>query len=616
MKSMQILEALQQRIIVADGAFGTLLYEKGVPLTVCYDALNLSEPAIVTEIHREYLEAGAEVIETNTFGANRWKLRQYELAEKTKEINQRGAELALACAGDAAWVAGSIGPLGRIEQGTFSDAEKEDIFREQAQGLVSGGVHLIILETFNSLSDLFIALKAVKSIQDIITITQLMFTDSGRTIEGDEALSAFLKLKQAGADIVGANCGIGPSGILRVLKPIATKIDLPVSAFPNAGFPERREDRLIYFASSEYLMSTAVELVRSGVNLIGGCCGIGPDEIRAMKQAVAGLKPVAKQPVDLQTFLELREPQPRQEVILTTSHFKDLLTRKKVLSVELDPPKTLQLDNPLKGAQAVKHAGADVISIAENPLAVVRLSNVTLARIIQREVGIETIVHLTGRDRNLIGMQSELMGMALEGIHNILAVTGDPPSKGKEENVKGVFDLRSFELISLLKRFNEGQNFYGEELKRQTAFTIGAAFNPNVTNIGVQVERMHKKIERGAQFFQTQPIFSREKIDQILEHTTEIATPILLGILPLVSSRNAEFLHNEFPGISIPADVREKMRQAGENGMQQGIEIAWELIEYAYPHFAGIYIMPPFNKYQIAVELIKRVQERFGSVGN
>ena len=616
MQPQSILDVLQHRIVVADGAFGTLLYDKGVPLTVCYDHLNSVQPDLVRQIHREYLEAGAELIETNTFGANRWKLQRYELAERVSEINRRGAELALECAQGAAWVAGSIGPLGRLDESALTEADKQAIFREQAQALLDGGVHLLMLETFNTLADLLLAVKAVKALGDIPAIAQLVFTESGRTIDGDGALTAFARLQQAGADIVGANCGIGPNGILKVLKPTAAKIAAPVSALPNAGFPERRDDRMIYLTSPDYLAHVATELVNAGVNLIGGCCGTSPADIRAIKAAVAGLTPRVKQPVPIRTILA-RGQQPSAPTARPAPgpptagperpHLEDLLGRRKVISVELDPPKTFRIEKVLQGAKALKQAGADVISIAENPLAMVRLSNVTMARRIQQEVGIETIVHLTGRDRNLIGMQSELMGMAIDGLPNILAVTGDPPSKGEADRVQGVFDLRSFELISLLYKLNQGQNFSGDDLKHPTSFTIGAAFNPNTPRLAGQVKRMRKKIELGAQFFQTQPVYDRDTVDRILEHTQDIDAPILLGILPLVSSRNAEFLHNEFPGISIPADVREKMRQAGKDGVQQGIEVAWELIRYAYPHFAGIYIMPPFNKYPIAVELIRRL---------
>lgn len=611
--STTFLDEVQQRILVGDGAFGTFLYEKGVPLSECYDNLNLCRPEIVAEIHRDYREAGAEVLETNTFGANRWKLDQHKLGGQVRDMNLRGAEIALQCAQDAAWVAGSVGPLGRMEPDALTDSEKEDIFREQAQALADGGVALIMLETFPTLADLLIALRAVKSVSAIPTVAQLVFTASGRTGDGHDALFAFLTLQQAGADVVGANCGIGPNGVLKMLKPVAAQVAVPVSAFPNAGFPERRDDRMMYIMSPDYLSGIAAELAASGVTLIGGCCGTGPSDIRAIKAAVGGLRPTPKQPVEADVYLRRHAPAGR--AVGSRSPQKSRLhailrSPRKVISVELDPPKTLVIDRVLAGAQALKDVGADVISIAENPLAAVRMSNVALARLIQQRVGMETLVHLTGRDRNLIGMQSELMGMAVEGLHNVLAVTGDPPSEGKEANVKGVFDLRSFELIDLLSKLNQGQNYYGDDLKQPTAFTIGAAFNPNVTRMEGQVRRMRRKIEKGAQFFQTQPVYSKATVDDMLELTRDIDAPILLGILPLVSSRNAEFLHNEFPGISIPDDIRARMRAASgkEQGIQEGIEIAWELIAYAYPHFAGIYIMPPFNKYEIAVELIRRMR--------
>ena len=609
-RTESFLQALQHRIVVGDGAFGTLLYEKGIPFTECYDDLNLRQPEIVSAIHRDYVDAGAEMLETNTFGANLWKLRHYGLADKVCDINRRGAEIALECAQGAAWVAGAMGPLGRIEQEPLTDGQKEDIFREQARALIEAGVQAIILETFPSLRDALAALRAVKSVKNIPAIAQLVFTDSGRTADGHGALQAFWALKDAGADAVGANCGIGPNGIYKVLAPTAVKIDIPVSAFPNAGFPERREDRLFYGMNAEYLAEIAGKLVSCGVNLIGGCCGTSPADIRTIKAAVSELQPMQKPSLERQSVLRLQSrTEPSPGLSGAKSRLHNLLSQRRVISVELDPPKTLKIDKVLQSAQALKDAGADVISIAENPLAVVRMSNVAMARLIQTRIGIETIVHITGRDRNLIGLQSEFMGMAMEGLQNVLAVTGDPPSRGKEEKVKGVFDLHSLELIALLTGMNQGRNYYGDDLKQPTAFTIGAAFNPNVTRLEAQVRRMRRKIANGAQFFQTQPVFSKNTIDEMLIHTQDISAPILLGILPLVSFRNAEFLHNEFPGISIPDDIRARMRRAGEKGVEEGIQIAWELIEYAAPHFAGIYIMPPFNRCQIAVELIRRMHK-------
>lgn len=612
----ELLEALKSRIIVADGAFGTELYNRGIPPTVCYDSLNLLNPGVVTEIHNQYLSAGAELMETNTFGANRNKLGRYQLADRAREINRRGAEIALSCAGGAAWVAGSMGPLGRAEDGELSDEERKAAFREQAEGLVEGGVEIVILETFSSLRELLIALDAVVQIGNVTAIAQLMFNRAGKTAEGDDALYSLLTLRQRGAAVVGANCGVGPGGTLEVMRAAAKRIDGYVSAFPNAGFPEKVDDRMLYLAGSQYIAQTAVKLVEAGVNIVGGCCGTTPQDIRAIARAVSSMSPVAKSPLALTEVVRERQKKPVSAASITPGYLRDRLKTKKVISVELDPPKGLAYERVIEGARALREVGADVISIAENPLAIPRMSNTTLSLLIQREAGIETIVHITGRDRNLIGLQSTLMGLAVEGVKNILAVTGDPPSGDKDSKVKGVYDVGSLDLISLIARLNRGENYYGEDIKKRTAFTIGAAFNPNSQNLPLQVDRMKRKIERGAEFFQTQPVFSRERIDAMLTATKEIGVPILVGMLPLVSHRNAEFLHNEFPGIIIPDEVRGRMARAGDRGIEEGIEITFDLIRYAYPHVAGIYIMPPFNKYEIARDLISRLRAVYPSSGS
>ncbi len=609
MRGDALLEALKTRIIVADGAFGTQLYAKGISPNICYDCLNIENPEIVAQIHQDYIDAGAEIIETNTFGANRNKLSAYKQDHNVRQINRRGSEIAKQYAPEGVLVAGAIGPLGRFENIEISDREKDAIFTEQAEGLMEGGVDLLILETFNSLHDLLIAVKAVKRHFDITTIAQFLLSDSGKTIEGDSALISFLKLKDTGADIIGANCGVGPRGILTAMEHDALFIDGFVSAFPNAGFPEKVDDRLIYLSKSYYLAGLARELVNAGVNIIGGCCGTTPDDIAAIKDAVHELTPVVKQPVTLEQAQRDETLRRLATYQISEGTFRKKLRTQKVISVELDPPKGLLYETVLEGARALKDAGADSISIAENPLAGVRMSNISLAHLIQKEVGIETIVHITGRDRNLIGLQSTLMGMAVEGIKNVLAVTGDPSSVGKADKIKGVFDARSYELITLLKRLNAGENYHGENIKKRCAFTIGAAFNPNTMQMEIQVKRMRKKIELGVDFFQTQPVFDTAKIDRIRELTRDIKIPILLGILPLVSSRNAEFLHNEFPGITIPDEARRRMKEAGNNGIEEGIAIAEEIIAYAYPYFKGIYIMPPFNKHEIALHLVKFIKK-------
>jgi len=605
----ELLEALRSRIIVCDGAMGTELHAKGISINESFDNINITNPEIVTQIHYSYLKAGAELIETNTFGANRFKLAHYNLADKVKEINTCGAEIALFCAKDNGWVAGSIGPLGRLQE-NVADSQKEEAFKEHAEALINAGLQIIILETFSSLSELLIALKAVKSVdKNAVVIAQLSFNKSGKTINGDEIFSSFLKLHENGADIVGSNCIIGPLGHLNLIKNYGNKINIPLSVFPNAGFPEQIGDRMMYNSNSEYLANFFVEFVNAGANLIGGCCGTTPEDIRRASLAVKNLKPVKKTDIPLEKIIEEQKKIISDKNKISGGELKaKLAAGKKIISVELDPPKGLNYENVIEGARALKDAGVDIISLSENPLSIVRMSNVTIANVIKRDVGIESIIHLTGRDRNLVGMQSALMGMAVDGIKNILAVTGDPPSRGGEDKVTGVYDLNSYELIKLIKRLNEGENYYGDNIKKRSAFTIGAAFNPNVLKIEAQVERLKKKIDFGAEFVQTQPVFDKKKVEEMITVLKDVKIPVFLGILPLVSSRNTEFLHNEIPGIIIPDDIRKRMADAGENGIEEGINVAWEIIDYALPHFAGIYIMPPFNKYEIAIELVKRIK--------
>jgi homocysteine S-methyltransferase len=607
-----ILTALETRIVVADGAFGTELYEAGVSPAKCYEHLNIEDPEIVAGVHRRYIEAGAELIETNTFEANRNKLSFHQLGDAAFEINKAGARIARACAGDTVWVAGSMGPLGRFENFEPDEAEKALLFREQASGLAEGGVDLFILETFPSLDELLCALGAVKSVSALPVIAQLLLTAEGKTLSGDDPLTAFLVLKERGADIVGANCGVGPRGISRVMKDAARYVGGFVSAFPNAGFPEKVGGRTLYLANTDYLVRAAVEMVKDGVNLVGGCCGTRPADIGAMKRALAGTVPAVKSPVGLEEALDRQKKTAAAEEApkrtMKGGKFRSLWGRKKIVIVELDPPRGLNYETVVEGARALKTVGADCISVAENPLAMVRMSNVTLARLIEERAGIETIVHLTCRDRNLIGLQSALMGMAVDGIKNILAVTGDPPPKGGEETVRGVFDLNSLKLISLIRSLNEGRDYHGNDIKKNTPFAIGASFNPNTGNMEAQAGRMRKKIDRGAMFFQTQPVFSKEKIDEMSGLLEDISAPVFVGILPLYSYNNALFLHNEFPGISIPPEVLQSMKEAGKHERERGMEIALELMRYAVERFPGIYIMPPFNKHEIAAALIKRLK--------
>lgn len=600
---MNILTALREHVVVADGAMGSLLFEKGVEPGACYDALNLTDPALVSGIHEAYARAGAEVLETNTFGANRIKLGRFDMAGDVREINLRGVALARKAAGQHRLVAGAMGPLGRLNEDILEPGLVEDIFAEQARALVEGGVDFIIMETFASLTMLRAALRGVREVVSVPVAAQMVFTQRGRTHSGRSARDCFEQLIADGADMVGLNCGIGPKNSLDVVRELEGQggLSVPVTVLPNAGFPEAAGDRLMYASSPEYFARQTAACASHGARLLGGCCGTGPEHIEALVAALrAGDAAVRTPRVSQDSPVE---PQQQAE----PTRLARRLQEGKVVLVELDPPKHLDVEPVLQAASALVEHGVDAITIAENPLAVPRLSNIVLAGMVRARTGSEVVVHMTGRDRNLVGMQSTIMGMAASGLHNVLAVTGDPPSAGSAERVSGVYDLRSMELMQLLDGFNQGRNHYGDNMKLPVNFCIGGAFNPNTRNLALQVGRMEKKIQAGAQYFLTQPVYSRQRVDEILAATGHISAPIVLGIMPLASSRNAEFLHNEFPGIEIPQDTRDRMARAGDNGQQEGVQIAWELLEYAWSHFAGVYIIPPFNRYQMALELMRRL---------
>ncbi len=602
-----VLEVLDTRVILADGAMGSTLFELGVDQGRCFDLLSVESPDLVARIHTGYILAGAELIETNTFGANAYKLERFDLAGRVREINRAGAELARKCAGPDIWVAGAMGPLGRMREEAPDEAEIARMYVEQAEALAEGGVDLLILETFANLQTLLVALKAVKKAVDLPVAAQMVFTQRGKSHTGRTPGDCFQAMLDQGADIVGLNCGIGPHGALDVLR----TLHLPpcrLSVMPNAGFPEKLGDRLIYGSSPEYFARITAQCASHGARLLGGCCGTGDAHIRALKQALASLESPGKTCVP---GLTISSPAPagsgdqQSRQPGEPSEFCKKLGSKKMILVELDPPKHLDLEPLLQGAATLKAAGVDAITIAENPLAIPRLSNISTAQHIRQATGAETIIHMTGRDRNLVGLQSTIMGLASHGLLNVLAITGDPPTKGAEENVTGVFDVQSFGLMSLLQGFNQGKNYYGDDMKKPVQFCIGGAFNPNTKNIGLQVKRLQRKIDCGARYFLTQPVYSQERVDRLLEATKDIKVPIFLGIMPLASHRNAEFLHNEFPGIDIPDPIRERMRLAGDAGMREGVAIARELLEYAWPHIAGAYIIPPFNRYQMAVDLMQ-----------
>jgi len=584
---------------------GTLLYSRGIPLETNFEYLNLVRPEIVRQVHDDYVHAGAQLLESNTFGASSVRLAAVGLEKKTRAINVAGARLARAAAGPDRFVAGSVGPLTlpRGELRELSPAEKEAVLHEQMEALAEGGVDLFLLETFASLDDLELAVKVAAGI-GLPAVAQMAYLEEGRTRDGAAAEEVARRLSGAGVTVLGANCGSGPRDLLKVLSRLAAATDLPLSAFANSGFPQYLDGRFIYLATPEYFAGMGREMVRVGAALVGGCCGTTPEHIRALADAVTGLKP-GRQPRPVPSPATPAAPVAAGGPLRT---FIDAWGKRPIITVELDPPRGLDCSKVIAAAQALAAAQVDAISLAENPLARIRLGNLALARRIQEEAGVEVIAHVTCRDRNLIGLHSELMGAHLLGLRNILAVTGDPVSVGGEAGATSVFDLNSVGLLELLTALNEGRTLLGSDLQGHTDFLLGAAFNPNLPSMQGQLRRLDKKIAAGARFVQTQPVYDRRVLEELLLRTASLGVPVLVGILPLVSERNAEFLHNEVPGIVLPDEVRQRMRgKNGAEGVREGMAVARELVEAGRGRVGGWYLMPPFGKVELALELIETI---------
>lgn len=601
-----ILKRLANEVLVGDGAIGTMLYTKGVSLDSNFEHLNLVRPNLVAELACEYVAAGAQVIESNTFGANYTKLSAIGLGHKVAEINLAGAGIAREAAGHTVLVAGSVGPLVTIkgEERELGSSEMEDVFRVQCRALADGGVDFLLLETFSSLQQLKLAVKVARE-TGLPVSASLAFLEGGRSGDGSSVESFCQAMESVGADMVGANCGAGPLELLKVIKRMSALTDKPISAFANSGFPEYLDGRCIYRATPEYFAAMAREMVAAGANLVGGCCGTTPEHITALARAIHGCRPAVRSKIPVISLSEPAQTPPK------AASFLDNWGSRTIITVELDPPKGLDCSRIIAGCRCIKEAGADAINLAENPLARPRMGNIALGSLIQREVGIEVIVHITGRDRNLIGMQSDLMGASLLGIRSILAVTGDPATMGDHAGATSVFDLHSFTLIKLLSDMNSGVNALGNPIGPGTGFTIGAAFNPNTQNMNVQAQRLRKKVANGARFAQSQPIYDPAILFAALEATRDCTIPFLPGIMPLVSERNAEYLNNEVPGITVPDAVRSRMKGLDkESGAREGLAIAKEFIDVTITAVGGYYLIPPFGKYELAVELIEHIQKR------
>ena len=595
------------KVHVLDGAMGTMLYAKGFFLNVCYDELNLKQPKLVQEVHEEYVRAGAEILETNTFGANPVKLGSYGLADDTEKINQAAAELARRASGGRASVIGAIGPLGvRIEPfGPTSREEAFAYFRRQAQGLIAGGVDGFILETFSDVNEIHEALRAVRNLSDLPVIAQMTIGDDGLTHYGTAPETFAKQLTDWGADAVGVNCSVGPAGVLEAVEKLVKATDLPISAVPNAGLPKDVGDRKIYLASPEYMASYARRMIESGARIVGGCCGTTPEHIKKIRDYVASVVP-RHQPVVVSR--EAIAPPAGVEAVAERSRWgAKLAAGKLVTSVEIVPPRGVDPAPMLAQCRALKAGGVDAVNVPDGPRAQSRMGVLPSAMLIQREVGIETVIHYCCRDRNLLGMLSDILGAHAAGLRNILIITGDPPKMGPYPEATAVFDIDSIGLTNLVYRLNHGLDPGNNPIGAPTKWVIGVGVNPGAVDLDRELSRFAWKVDAGAEFAVTQPVFDPRQLEQFLKRVEQFKIPIVAGIWPLISLRNAEFLANEVPGVSVPEPVLARMRQAQDKGKEaalaEGVKIAREMFEQVKGTVQGVQVSAPFGKVEVALEV-------------
>ncbi len=600
------LDALDDRVLVCDGAMGTMLYAKGVFINKSFDALNLTQPDLVAEVHQEYVRAGADVIETNTFGANRIKLGSFGLADKLHTINAQGARIARHAAREQAWVAGAIGPLGiRIEPwGKTGVDEAREYFREQAQALADGGVDLFILETFRDLNEIGAAIDAVRSVSDLPIVAQMTTEEDGNTLDGTPPERFAPELERRGASVIGVNCAVGPAPMLDTIERMAAVTRRKLSAQPNAGQPRDVEGRNIYLCSPDYMASYARRFIMHNVRLVGGCCGTTPEHIRQIKSAVRGLAPavvrassteVATAPaaaIRVEGSIASRATSAVEGPALShvegppiardqKSRLAQAMARGRfVVAVELLPPRGYQADQVVERARRLKIGGVDVINIPDGQRAGARLSALSLAVLIEQQAGIETLLHYACRDRNLLGIQSDLLGAHAMGLRNLLLITGDPGRVGDYPDATAVFDVDSIGLTNVVSRLNHGFDVGGQAIGAPTGFHIGVSVNPAASNLDEELRRFDYKVEAGAEFVVTRPIFDVRGFEPVLKRIEGAGLPVVAGVFPFESARNAEFMANEVPGVRVPDPLLDRMRLAdGQQAARaEGIAIAREIV--------------------------------------
>jgi methionine synthase / methylenetetrahydrofolate reductase(NADPH) len=623
------LDVVESGPVVFDGAVGTQLYERGIYINRSFDDANLTQQDLVRSVHEQYLQAGADVITTNTFGSNRIKLKRHGLEDRVEEINRQGVALAREVVAETAFVAGSVGPTG-LTPTMLTDAELDEIelaYREQIGALAEAGADLIVLETFRQLSEIKIAMAAARQVSELPIVAQMAFDADMKTGDGASPDRVALLLKQWGGDVIGANCMEGPNVLFDVVEQMIGH-GLPVIAQPNAGYPRKVEERLVYMATPEYFGVYARRFFKLGVHVVGGCCGTGPEHVKQVaaaarmmgggriqvelaeraaldQQPPEGLDEV---PLEDRTGLARKILRVQRERVQAAAHERPPVNRDNfVVSVEVNPPAGLDPDKSIEAASSLIAGGVDVINTSDGPRASVRMDNGAFAALMRKHVGCEVIVHYCSRDRNLLGLQSDLLGLHVLGLHNLCVITGDPPKVGDYPHATAVFDLDSIGMLRMIDNFNRGLDPSGKSIGDVTRFFCASGAEPAAKDYEREIRRLEEKEAAGAHFVMTQPVYDHRVLEQFLADIEHLDLPVLVGLLPLASHRNAEFLHNEVPGMAVPEEIRRRMKAAGSGpaARAEGVAIAQETLELVKDKVVGAYIMPPFGRYVAALEILE-----------
>src|ERR1700678_716211 len=617
-----ILERIKKSPVLCDGAMGTLLYSKGVFINRCYDELNLSQPDLIRGIHHDYLQAGAEIVETNTFGANSFRLARHSLADKVRDVNRMGTRLAREAAKSFdVWVAGSVGPLGtRIEPlGKTSFEEARQAFREQIAALAEAGVDLLMFETFGYLEELHQAMLAAKDVgANLPLIVHVTIDEDGNCLDGSDPETFTPRLEDWGADVIGCNCSVGPVAMLDAIERVRAVTSLPLAAQPNAGIPRSVEGRNIYLCSPEYMANYMEPFVNAGVRLIGGCCGITPEHTHTMKLFLkVGAARASSYKIAKATEFKPVEPPPLSE---RSAIGRKVAAGEFITMVEIVPPRGIDARRELEGAKFLKSVGVDAVNIPDSPRASARLSNQALCLLVKQTIGIEPILHYTCRDRNVLGIQSDLLGASAIGIRNLICITGDPPKMGDYPDATAVFDVDSIGLVNIVHNLNRGLDIGGNPIGNSTAFLIAVGANPGSPNIDEEIRRFEYKVEAGAELAVTQPVFDIRLLEQFMRRVEHCRVPVVAGIWPLTSTRNAEFMKNELR-VSIPDEIFARMAKAttADAARAEGVAIARDLLAAVKDMVQGAQISAPFGRYSCAVDVLEALGSggttKFAAVG-